>query len=199
MNPVTPVLLALAAYLAGSVNFSILLFRLVGAGDPRDRFSGNAGATNVARQLGKSWAALVLLLDLGRAVGVCFLALAVLSPRLASLAGFFLILGNQFPVFHGFRGGKGVANYLGFSALICWPAVLAACLAWLVAWALSRQAFIGSFFMVSVLAGGGILRAWPSAWGIVFSLFTLGLIFWAHRSNVRQYRLKGRDHAGGED
>ena len=72
-------ILLAGAYLAGSVNFSILLFRILGREDPRRQFSGNAGVTNVYRQAGLLWAAVVLLLDIGRAFGVCWAALHMLA------------------------------------------------------------------------------------------------------------------------
>src|SRR5208283_6021776 len=108
------ILIYLFAYLAGSVNFAIIFFKLAGKEDPRLSFSGNAGTTNVYRQAGFIWAAVVFLLDIGRALAVAVIACYFLKTHLLPWAGFFLVLGNSFPCFHGFRGGRGVANYLGF-------------------------------------------------------------------------------------
>ena len=104
-------LIYLFAYLAGSINFAIIFFKLAGKEDPRLSFSGNAGTTNVYRQAGILWAAVVFLLDIGRALAVAVIASYFLKTHLLPWAGFFLVLGNSFPCFHGFRGGRGVANY----------------------------------------------------------------------------------------
>ena len=108
-----PLLVFTIAYLAGSVNFSILVFKITQKGDPRDSFSGNPGMTNVFRQSGFLMAAVVLLLDMGRSMAVAILAAGLLSYSWVPWIGFGLIVGNRYPCFHGFRGGKGVANYLG--------------------------------------------------------------------------------------
>ena len=121
------ILLCLLAYLAGSVNFAILFFKIAGKADPRLSFSGSAGTTNVYRQAGMPWAVLVFALDIGRALAVAAGARYYMNGEWLAWAGFFLVLGNSFPCFHGFRGGKGVANYLGFTLLIApWAALLAA-------------------------------------------------------------------------
>jgi glycerol-3-phosphate acyltransferase PlsY len=111
-------MVCLLAYLAGSVNFAILFFKIAGKADPRLGFSGNAGTTNVYRQAGRLWAALILALDVGRALAVAALALYFLDRACVAWPGFFLILGNTFPCFHKFRGGKGVATIW---ALPCLP------------------------------------------------------------------------------
>ena len=114
-NVLTLLVIAPLAYLAGSVNFSIVLFRLLGRDDPRTRFSTNPGVTNVYRQAGRLWALLVLLLDLGRASALACISLRLLPPAFLPWCALFLLLGNMYPLFHGFKGGKGVANYLGFT------------------------------------------------------------------------------------
>jgi glycerol-3-phosphate acyltransferase PlsY len=99
------IVLMVGAYLAGSINFSILLFNVVGKEDPRQTFSGNPGATNVYRQAGIGWAAAVLLLDMGRAMGVAYLGVALASPDWVPWMGLALIVGNRYPCFLGFGGG----------------------------------------------------------------------------------------------
>ena len=110
--------LFLLSYVAASVNFAILLLRAIGKGDPRDSYSGNAGTTNVYRQAGPLWAALVLLLDLGRGAALAALAAHLLPPEGVPWIGLGLVAGNRFPCFHGFRGGKGVAGFMGFALVI---------------------------------------------------------------------------------
>lgn len=122
----------LLAYLAGSVNFAIIFFKLTGRKDPRLGFSGNAGTTNVYRQAGMVWAAVIFLLDIGRAMLVAVLAMYYLEPAWLPWAGYFLVLGNSYPCFHEFRGGKGVPTIWDLRFLFhrgqrCFPA-LSGCL-----------------------------------------------------------------------
>lgn len=184
------ILLSLAAYLAASVNFSIILFKILNKGDPRDHFSGNAGTVNVTRQLGKRWGLLILLLDMARAGAIALIGASVLPAAFVPVLGFLLVVGNQRPLFHGFRGGKGVASYLGFTALISPVLAVGSCLAWVLAYGLFRQPFIGSFFMIAVLGLGTIIHyswTWPATIG---AGLTMALIFQAHRTNIAAYRRK---------
>lgn len=181
----TSLLIILAcAYLAGSVNFSILLFALLGKGDPRSRFSGNAGATNVWRQAGLGWAALVLLLDLLRAAGLALAALYFLPGTLTPWVGLALILGNRYPCFHGFRGGKGVAAYLGFTLPIAPLAAALSALAWAGVYALTRLPFIASFFMVTILAAGTIFAFSYDVTATTGVVATVVFIYFNHRENI---------------
>jgi glycerol-3-phosphate acyltransferase PlsY len=99
-------LLFIGAYTAGSINFSILLFRILKKEDPRKEFSGNAGVTNVYRQAGYLWASVVLLMDLARAMGIALISTSLLRMELVPWVGLGLILGNRFPCFHNFHGGR---------------------------------------------------------------------------------------------
>jgi glycerol-3-phosphate acyltransferase PlsY len=181
-------LIYLFAYLAGSVNFAIIFFKLTGKGDPRLSFSGNAGTTNVFRQAGYFWATVILLLDIGRALAVAIVAVRFLEGKYLPWVAFFLVLGNSFPCFHGFRGGKGVANYLGFTLLVApWAAVLAAA-SWLIVYGIIRTTFIASFFMIFTLACG---QAWALHWqwgAAAGAMATFLLILFNHRKNIANYR-----------
>ena len=175
------------AYLAGSVNFAILLFAFLGKGDPRSRFSGNAGTVNVGRQAGAGWAALVLLLDLARAAAVAWAALSFLPGGQAPWAGLALVLGNSYPCFHGFRGGKGVAAYLGFTIPIAPLAALLSALVWGGVYGLTRLPFAASFGMVAVLAAGTVTA---SAWDPAASAATVLTALWIygrHQRNVKEF------------
>jgi acyl phosphate:glycerol-3-phosphate acyltransferase len=185
-------LLGLATYLFASINFSIILFKILGQGDPRDRFSGNAGTSNVSRQLGKFWGLVILLLDMGRAGAIAQTGVWFLSPPLIPLLGLVLVIGNQKPVFHGFRGGKGVAGYLGFTALISPVSAGVSCLTWVLAYGLFRVSFIGSFFMITVLGLGTMVQyAWD--WPVLIGAgLTMALIFLAHKPNFVAYKKKPR-------
>jgi glycerol-3-phosphate acyltransferase PlsY len=177
-------LLILLGYLAGSVNFSIILLNLLGREDPRTKFSGNAGTTNVYRQAGKGWASVVLLLDAGRAVGLAALALHFLPVALVPWVGTALVAGNRFPCFHRFQGGKGVASFLGFTVpLAPWGAVLS-CLAWVAVYRIVRIPFLASFCMVLTLGGTSVMANDPSAAFISGTTLTILLIFFNHRKNI---------------
>ena len=181
------------AYLAGAVNFSILLFRIQGKADPRQGFSGNPGVVNVYRQAGLPMAALLWLLDMGRAVGVALLSMQLVSVDLAPWSGLALILGNRFPCFHGFRGGKGVANYLGFTTIITPLAAAISALAWLATFALVRIPFVGSFVMVSILGTGTLLACKFEPGSAAAVLATVALIVYCHRPNISELMSKRRD------
>jgi glycerol-3-phosphate acyltransferase PlsY len=186
IGPLTFIVLFAAAYAAGSVNFSILAFRFAGRDDPRRHGSGNPGATNVFRQAGLGWAAAVLLLDMGRAVGVALVAQSLLPFWQVPWVGLGLILGNRFPCFHGFKGGKGVANYLGFTLAIApvWAAV--GTLAWGAAHLIWRAPFLSSFAMVITLAAGTTITLgtdWRAGVGaVVTALFIVA----CHHRNIRE-------------
>ena len=104
---------------------------------------------------------MVLLLDVGRAVGVASLALAFLPFAFVPWIGLALVAGNRFPCFHGFRGGKGVASYLGFVVPIAPWGAAAACLAWVAIHRIVRVPFIASFVMILVLGWAVAMRGRP--------------------------------------
>jgi glycerol-3-phosphate acyltransferase PlsY len=172
------------AYAAGSINFSILVFTATGRSDPRGHGSGNPGATNVYRQAGIGWAGAVLLLDMGRAVAVALAAQAAVPAWQVPWVGLGLILGNRFPCFHGFQGGKGVANFLGFTLAIVPAWAGAGVLAWGAAHLIWRTPFLSSFAMIAVLAAGTV-QGMPGCGGLG-SLATLVFIVACHHRNIRQ-------------
>ena len=187
------ILSIMLAYLAGSLNFSILLLKISGREDPRKEFSGNPGVVNVYRQAGLFMAALVWLLDMGRAMGVALACIYLLSTALVPIGGLALILGNRFPCFHHFRGGKGVANYLGFTAIIAPLAAGISALAWLATFALFRIPFIGSFVMVFILGAGTLLACNFNPLSTAAVAATVALIYYGHKRNVSEQILKRKD------
>lgn len=184
----TLIMILIFTYIASSVNFSIALFRLLGKDDPRTRFSGNAGATNVYRQAGIIWAAVVLFLDMGRAMLISYIGLSMLGTEYVTLPGLVLILGNRFPCFHGFKGGKGVANYLGFTILLAPVSVGISALAWGVFFLLFRKPFISSFAMVLILGSGTVLAYRSYFPAIIFTCLTILLIIFNHKQNIMEFR-----------
>ena len=188
-------LLFIGAYTAGSINFSILLFRILGKEDPRREFSGNAGVTNVYRQGGYLWATVVLLMDLARAMGVALISTGLLQIELVPWVGLGLILGNRFPCFHNFRGGKGVANYLGFTTVIAPLAAGIAAVCWVITYAFFRIPFVGSFVMVFILASGTLLACDFSLFAALGILATVALIYYGHKRNVVDLVGRGKGRA----
>ena len=184
------VLLLTFTYIASSVNFSIVLFKILGKEDPRKQFSGNAGATNVYRQAGFFWAATVLLLDMGRAMLIFLVSLHLLNYQYVTFPGFALILGNRFPCFHQFKGGKGVANYLGFTLILAPISSLIASLAWLLVFLFSRIPFISSFAMVLILGMGTVMRFSEQLPTTAATLATVAFILINHKQNIIEFTEK---------
>ncbi len=191
----------IVAYVAGSVNFSIILFRLLGREDPRKSFSGNAGTTNVYRLAGPGWAVLVLILDVGRAVAVALLAVTILTAGQAPWAGLALVAGNRFPCFHRFEGGKGVANYLGFSAVITPLGAVLSCAAWVLVYLATRAPFIGSFAMVGILAVATMAASGFASGAVIGAALTALFIILNHGKNIEAWRgsAKGDEESDDED
>ena len=174
----------LFGYLLGSIPFGVLFTQLAGLGDIRAMGSGNIGATNVLRTGRKGLAAATLLGD-GLKGTVAVLAMSRLwGPDAAVLAGLGAFLGHLFPVWLGFKGGKGVATYLGLLLAFSWPAALVFAAIWLGTAALTRysslSALLASLASPAALAGFG---EWQAAQ--LFVLLTV-LIYVKHLPNIRR-------------
>jgi glycerol-3-phosphate acyltransferase PlsY len=171
----------LLGYLLGSIPFGLILTRLFGLGDLRQIGSGNIGATNVLRTGNKSVAALTLVLDAAKGTAAVLIA-AHWGETAAMLAALGAFLGHLFPVWLGFRGGKGVATYIGVMLGLYWPAALVFCAAWLIVAFATRYsslaALVASAASVASLAYAGL---WPLA-GLAL-LLTL-LLYWRHAGNI---------------
>ncbi|MEX5727817.1 glycerol-3-phosphate acyltransferase PlsY [Rhodovulum iodosum] len=184
----TPVLLlalaAFLAYLLGAVPFGIVMARLFGLGDLRKIGSGNIGATNVLRTGNKLAAALTLVLDAGKGGIAVLLARALLAEDAAQIAGLAAFLGHLFPVYLGFRGGKGVATFLGTLLALAWPVGLAACGSWL-AVALALR-----YSSLAALVAAASAPVWALALGraetAVLTLCLAVLIYIRHAANIRR-------------
>ncbi len=182
--PARTLLIAALAYLAGSINFSIILLRLFSKGDPRNWSSGNPGVTNVYRQHGILWAVPILALDMGRSAVAALVGSLVLPVTVLPWILLALLFGNKFPIFHRFRGGKGVANFLGFTAALTPALGLVSGVAWLAYFKLSKEAFIGSFAMVIVLAIALATHCEWTALPLAGVLANVALIVLNHRKNI---------------
>jgi acyl phosphate:glycerol-3-phosphate acyltransferase len=177
---------AVIGYLLGSVPFGMVLTRVMGLGNLRDIGSGNIGATNVLRTGSKTAAALTLLLDGGKGAVAVLLARAMTGEDAAQIAGLAAMLGHCYPVWLRFKGGKGVATYIGLVLALAWPVGLAVCATWLVAAAASRTSSLAA------LAAAALSTFWMVLLGqghalVLGALLTL-LIFWRHRANITRLR-----------
>ncbi len=182
------IIIMIIAYLIGSLNVSIGLFKLTGREDPRAKFSRNPGATNVYRLAGPGWALLVLLLDVAKAVAAALIAQHWLTPALVPWVGVAVIVGNLYPLFHGFKGGKGVGHYLGFSLAVAPAGTLIGLLAYGVAYLIKQPPFIRSLSMVTILAVVTALKVGFHRMGVLAIVTTVTLIIYAHRSNFSGWR-----------
>ena len=174
----------LIAYVTGSINASILLLKLRTKQDPRTLHSKNAGTSNVYRILGWKWAGLVLIIDVGKAFLISALAYRLLSVPAALWTGFFLLLGNRFPCFHRFKGGKGVAHFIGFSLFFTPLFTVLALAGWCAGYLFFRHPFAGSMVLTAIL-GMGLART-PGAdlIGIAGVIACMGFIVLNHRNNL---------------
>ena len=204
----TSVIALLVGYLLGSIPFGLLLTRAAGLGDVRNIGSGNIGATNVLRTGNKGLAAATLLLD-----GLKGYAAVILVPLLifgrqhnsaeslgfwdaAMLAGLGAFLGHIFPIWLGFKGGKGVATYIGVLFAHAWSFGLVFCAVWL------AVAFLTRFSSAAALAAAAaipvvllVLGYYPSA--LLFLAMT-ALLFWTHRENIARLIARTESKIGGE-
>jgi len=175
-------LIFLAAYLLGAVPFGLAITRLLGLGDLRKIGSGNIGATNVLRTGHKGAAMATLLLDSGKGAIAVLLARYFYGDAAAQAAGLGAFIGHIYPVYLRFKGGKGVATFLGTLLALSFPAGLAACATWLAA------AVIFRFSSLAALIAAASAALWLYAFGLYdmtgLALFLAALIFWRHRSNI---------------
>jgi glycerol-3-phosphate acyltransferase PlsY len=190
-------LLIVAAYLVGSVSTAVVTTRLMGLADPRSQGSGNPGATNVLRYGGWGAAAVTLVGDalkgyLPVAAGV-WLAVTPAVLGATALAAF---LGHLYPVFFGFRGGKGVATALGVLLGLAWPIAAAALATWVAVALVTRYSSLAA---LSAAALAPLYTAWllaDPALVAASGVMTL-LLYWRHRENIRRLLQGAEPRIGG--
>lgn len=205
-------LTAVGGYLLGSVNWAIIITRYIFRKDIRDEGSGNAGATNVLRNHGRGPAILTAIGDVGKSMVAVLLGGWLVSHLQVAdvqpygyvdwirqnltliggyVGGFFCLLGHDFPVFYGFRGGKGVLTTLGMFLLLDWRVALSSLGIFIVIVAISRMVSLGSILAI----GCGVVTVFVLYWATdptaaVFCTATAALvellIVWQHRSNIRR-------------
>ena len=177
-------------YLLGSIPFGLVLTKLAGTEDLRSIGSGNIGATNVLRTGRKGLAAATLLCDMLKGTVAVVIAGYFGGPNAAMLAALGAFLGHLFPVWLKFRGGKGVAVYIGVLIGLFWPAAVAFCVLWLVTATISRYSSL-SALVASVVTPVFLWWFGHPALASLFAVLTV-LLFYMHRENI------GRLQAGTE-
>ena len=180
-----PSLLVLAAYLLGSVSSAILVCRALGLPDPRTQGSNNPGATNVLRIGGKKAAAITLVGDsLKGVIPMVAAHLLGMGPAVLAAVGLAAFLGHLYPVFFGFRGGKGVATALGVQIGLWWPIGLTVAAIWLFVAKVLKVSSLSALVSMA-LAPIVVWAFWPERVLIGMQLVVTGILFWRHRSNIR--------------
>jgi glycerol-3-phosphate acyltransferase PlsY len=168
----------------GSIPFGIVITRALGLGDLRKIGSGNIGATNVLRTGNKGAALATLLLDAGKGGIAVLVARALVGPDAAQLAALASFLGHLFPVWLGFKGGKGVATFLGTLLALAWPVGLAACATWAATAAVSRISSLSAL----VASASAVVWAWvfgyPQMVALILILATLVIV--RHHANINR-------------
>ena len=184
---VLPALVVALSYLLGSIPFGLLLTRAAGLGDVRSIGSGNIGATNVLRTGHKGIAAATLLLDAGKgAAAVLIVRCCVPGDKelLEPLAAGAALIGHIYPVWLGFKGGKGVATFIGIAFALAWPIGAIAVAVWLLALALVRISSVGG---LAAAASAPVTAYWLGAQRLTLLFAGVALLIaWKHRENIRR-------------
>ncbi|RZM08100.1 MAG: glycerol-3-phosphate 1-O-acyltransferase [Sphingomonas sp.] len=178
---IAPLAALILGYLLGAIPFGVLLTRMAGAGDLRQVGSGNIGATNVLRTGRKGLAAATLFLDAAKGFVAVWLADVYLDGN-GVVAAAAVFLGHLYPVWLGFKGGKGVATLLGIVLALHWPIGLVYAAVWIALLALVR---ISSLAGMTAAVSAPLCAAYFSKFDIVLLLLALALlVLWKHRSNI---------------
>jgi glycerol-3-phosphate acyltransferase PlsY len=175
-------IVAIIAYLIGAIPFGIVFARLFKLGDLRAIGSGNIGATNVLRTGNKVAAFLTLLCDSGKGAFAVLLAYSVLGNAAAQVAGLFAFLGHLYPVYLRFKGGKGVAIFLGILLALNFWGGLMACAAWLVVAAILRMSSASALGAAIISPAFMWITDRPDA--ILLCVVLTALVWWKHRGNI---------------
>ena len=180
---------ALLAYLIGSIPFGLVLTRLAGYGDIRSIGSGNIGATNVLRTGNKALAALTMLFDIGKGV-VAVLIGQYFGPDFALVAAAGVVLGHLFPVWLGFKGGKGVATAGGVILTLAWPVGLCAVVVWLALAFASRYSSLAALCAAIAAPIAAWLLTDPARTALIAGIAVL--VIARHRTNIARL-LRGEE------
>lgn len=196
------IIMGMIAYLIGSVNFSILISKKVAGFDVREKGSGNAGTTNVLRSVGKGAAAITLILDILKGVVAIYVAIlygnmvnklaniAVDNSILVQIAGIFVIIGHTFPIYFGFKGGKGVATALGILLTTNYQIGLICLVFAIILIVLTRMVSVGSLaaailfpVLTLFLSKENFITEGNYIW---YSIIVALIVIFNHRTNVKR-------------
>ena len=195
----TYIIIAIIAYVIGSINFSVLISKKMAGFDVREKGSGNAGTTNMLRSVGKQAAAITLLCDILK--GVISILIALLVGNIAKnvdkavlvqIAGILVVVGHTFPIFFEFKGGKGVATSLGVIMMINWQIGLI-CLVFAIAiMAFSKMVSMGSvgaailFPILTLFINTNFIVQESGMKYFVFSVMLAAMVIFNHRANIKR-------------
>lgn len=192
------VIMAIIAYLIGSINFSVIFSKKFAGFDVREKGSGNAGSTNMLRSVGKGAAALTLLCDVLKgvvailiAIGIGNLVQSADKGLLVQIAGIAVVIGHTFPIFFGFKGGKGVATSLGILLMTNWQIGLICLVFALVLMALTQMVSLGScaaavlFPVLTLFIKEHYIVAEGGSY-FIYSVILAVIVLYNHRSNIKR-------------
>ena len=192
------VITAVIAYLIGSVNFSVILSKKMAGFDVREKGSGNAGTTNMLRSVGKKAAALTLICDVLKGVVAILIAIFIgwafkieNQSLLVQIAGIAVVLGHTFPIFFGFKGGKGVATSLGILIMSNWQIGLICLVFGVLLIALTRMVSLGScaaavlFPVLTLFITDNYIVSQGSGY-FIYSIILAVIVLFNHRSNIKR-------------
>ena len=196
------ILIAIIAYLIGSINFSVILSKKMAGFDVRQKGSGNAGTTNILRSVGKKAAAITLICDIlkgvvsiGIAILVGYLFNAQNKSILVQIAAIAVVIGHTFPIFFGFKGGKGVATSLGVLIMTNWQIGLICLAIAIIIMAITKMVSLGScmaaiafplltYFAANIFENAYIVKEGSSYF--VYSIILAVIVLFNHRSNIKR-------------
>ena len=195
----TYIIIAIIAYVIGSINFSVIISKKMAGFDVREKGSGNAGTTNMLRSVGKKAAAITLLCDILKGVVAILIALLVGNivknvdrAVLVQIAGILVVVGHTFPIFFEFKGGKGVATSLGLIMMINWQIGLI-CLVFAIAiMAFSKMVSMGSvgaailFPILTLFINTNFIVQESGMKYFVFSVILAAMVIFNHRANIKR-------------
>jgi glycerol-3-phosphate acyltransferase PlsY len=196
MTYITIIAVAIVSYLIGSVNFSIILSKAISGKDIRESGSGNAGATNMLRTHGKKMGVITLLLDVLK--GIIAIIIAIVIDKnfgtgtgvLAYIAGVCVVLGHNFPLYFGFKGGKGVATSLGVVLMLDWKVGLIVAVCALAIMAITRYVSLGSILGGAAFIIAEIVKAIITKQFDIIQLVCVviigGLLIARHHANIKR-------------
>ena len=192
------IIVAIVAYLLGSISFSVIISKKMAGFDVREKGSGNAGATNMLRSVGKGAAALTLLADALKGVVAILFAIIVGAivkdtdkALLVQIAGIAVVLGHTFPIFFGFKGGKGVATSLGILIMSNWQIGLICLVFGVLLIALTRMVSLGScaaavlFPVLTLFITDNYIVSQGSGY-LIYSIILAVIVLFNHRSNIKR-------------